>query len=231
TEFETPTGVASVRGTQGSISFVIDTLTATYVLNEGLLSHDGNVYSFDLGAGLIISIQTTRGAAGQILTTINVLEGNATIITTAGIEIGLDAGDTVGITTYIDESGNPTGIENIEQTSGNSTIRTNTGTTNLATGNIVTITVQGGIEKINIEEGIIDFTNNDGDSTTIRPDDPPIQNTLPEPPAAGPGDPENPLLPMPVPTTTNPAAEVPQNLADEAEDEPEDPGTPTGPAG
>jgi hypothetical protein len=227
TEFETPTGVASVRGTKGSIGYDKISLTAIYDLIEGLLSYDGKVYTFDMETGLTISVQATKDPAGQISASINVVGGSTTITTAAGIAIDLGPGDTIGITINVDNSGKPTGVETIEQKTGNSTMTTNTGTANLTTRNIVTITVQGVIEELNIDEGIIDFTDNDDPptTTTIGPGDPPIQNTLPEPPAAGPGDPP---LQMPelttTDTTTDPAAEVPQNL----KDDPPTPATPTG---
>jgi hypothetical protein len=161
TEFETPTGVASVRGTELDISYIAGITSIS--LFEGLLgfASAGNEVGFDITPGTSLDVSSPE--AGTV--TVSAKEGALEIATGIGKAIvGKDEKVSVAVDTDKAET-------SISSESGSIALVTNAGTISIDKGEAMGVKVDpvtGDMTVADIEGDVV-ITTEDGVTTSVEP--------------------------------------------------------------
>jgi hypothetical protein len=161
TEFETPTGVASVRGTELDISYIAGITSIS--LFEGLLgfASAGNEVGFDITPGT--SLDVAAPEAGTV--TVSAKEGALEIVTGIGKAI-VEKDEKVSVSVDTDKA-----ETSISSESGSITLVTSAGTISIDKGEAMGVKVDpvtGDMTVADIE-GYIVITTEDGVTTSVEP--------------------------------------------------------------
>ena len=160
TEFETPTGVASVRGTELNISYIAGITSIS--LFEGLLgfASAGNEVGFDITPGTSLDVSSTE--AGTV--TVSAKEGALEIATGIGKAI-VEKDEKVSVSVDTDKA-----ETSISSESGSIALVTNAGTISIDKGEAMDVKVDpvtGDMTVADIEGDVVITT--DGVTTTVQP--------------------------------------------------------------
>jgi hypothetical protein len=160
TEFETPTGVASVRGTELDISYIAGITSIS--LFEGLLgfASTGNEVGFDITPGTSLDVSSPE--AGTV--TVSAKEGALEIATGIGKAI-VEKDEKVSVAVDTDKA-----ETSISSESGSVALVTNAGTISIDKGEAMDVKVDpetGDMTVANIEGDVVITT--DGVTTTVQP--------------------------------------------------------------
>lgn len=160
TEFETPTGVASVRGTELDISYIAGITSIS--LYQGLLSFvsAGNEVGFDINPGT--SLEVAAPEAGTV--TVLAKEGTVEIETTIGKAI-VEKDEMVSVSVDTDK-----GETSISAENGSVALVTNVGTISIDKGEAVDVAVdfETGDLTVTDVEGDVVITTEDGITTAVE---------------------------------------------------------------
>ena len=160
TEFETPTGVASVRGTELDISYIAGITSVS--LFEGLLgfASTGNEVGFDITPGTSLDVSSPE--AGTV--TVSAKEGALEIATGIGKAI-VEKDEKVSVAVDTDKA-----ETSISSESGSVALVTNAGTISIDKGEAMDVKVDpvtGDMTVADIEGDVVITT--DGVTTTVQP--------------------------------------------------------------
>ncbi len=160
TEFETPTGVASVRGTELDISYIAGITSIS--LYQGLLgfASAGNEVGFDINPGT--SLDVAAPEAGTV--TVSATEGAVEVETTIGMAI-VETDEMVSVSVDMDK-----GETSISSENGSVALVTNAGTISIDKGEAVDVGVdpETGDLTVTGTEGDVDITTEDGVTTEVE---------------------------------------------------------------
>ena len=160
TEFETPTGVASVRGTELDISYIAGITSIS--LYQGLLgfASAGNEVGFDITPGT--SLDVAAPEAGTV--TVSATEGAVEVETTIGNAI-VETDEMVSVSVDTDK-----GETSISSESGSVALLTDAGTISIDKGEAVDVGVdpETGNLTVTDTEGDVVITTEDGVTTEVE---------------------------------------------------------------
>ena len=161
TEFETPTGVASVRGTELNISYIAGITSIS--LFEGLLgfASAGNEVGFDITPGTSLDVSSTE--AGTV--TVSAKEGALEIATGIGKAI-VEKHEKVSVSVDTDKA-----ETSISSERGSVALVTNAGTISIDKGEAMGVKVDpvtGDMTVADIEGDVV-ITTEDGITTSVEP--------------------------------------------------------------
>ncbi len=156
TEFETPTGVAAVRGTtvtfheQPDGSFAVQTIEGLM----GFVTPGDNPVTFDIGGGDVVTIGMS--AAGSV--SLNVNSGNIEVNTLTGDVVNLNVGD--GVEMGSTDTGGTSVTVTATGADGGVTVETGSGNVEMGTGEGIEISEDsGGNATIDVTNGEVTVTN------------------------------------------------------------------------
>jgi len=160
TEFETPTGVASVRGTKLDISYIVGITSIS--LFEGLLgfASTGNEVGFDITPGTSLDVSSPE--AGTV--TVSAKDGALEIATGIGIAI-VEKDEKVSVSVDTDKA-----ETSISSESGSVALVTNAGTVSIDKGAAMDVKVDPATGDMTVTDiyGDVVITT-DGVTTTVQP--------------------------------------------------------------
>jgi len=154
TEFETPNGVASVRGTKFAFAYISGVTSID--LTQGLIdfASAGNEVSFSIEPGVAVDISTPESGRASV----HVNRGQLDVRVNSG-SINVESGETAGV--QVDEG---TGEITISSEEGVVELETGTGTVSIEEGGALEATVDAETGEVEVTgvEGEVTITNDDG---------------------------------------------------------------------
>ena len=160
TEFETPSGVASVRGTKFAFAYIGGVTSID--LTQGLIdfASAGNEVSFSIEPGVAVNISTPESGRASV----HVDRGQLDVRVSSG-SINVESGETAGV--QVDEE---TGEITISSEEGVVELETGTGTVSIEEGGSLEATVNAETGEVEVTgvEGEVTITNEDGTTTEVE---------------------------------------------------------------
>ena len=160
TEFETPSGVASVRGTKFAFAYIGGVTSID--LTQGLIdfASAGNEVNFSIEPGIAVNISTPESGRASV----HVDRGQLEVRVSSG-SISVESGETTGV--QVDDE---TGEITVSSEEGAVELETGMGTVSIEEGGSLGATVDADTGEVEVTgvEGEVTITNDDGTTTEVE---------------------------------------------------------------